>query len=81
MSTFALTHNSIKYNIQNNDYNTQYQLTCIVVHIGASIAVGHYVAYIRAGELWFKMNDSKVKTVTWSTVKRQKAYLLFFEQI
>ena len=72
---------SIEYNIQNNDYNTQYQLTGIVVHIGASIAVGHYVAYVRAGEMWFKMNDSKVRTVTWSTVKRQKAYLLFFEQI
>ena len=72
---------SIEYNIQNNDYNTKYQLTGIVVHIGASIQVGHYVSYIRAGEIWFKMNDEKVRTVSWLTVKRQKAYLLFFEKI
>ena len=72
---------SIKHNIDNNEYNTQYQLTGIVVHIGPSIQVGHYVSYVRAGEMWFKMNDDRVRTVSWLTVQRQKAYLLFFEQI
>ena len=74
-------HVSIKYNIDNNEYNTQYQLTGIVVHIGRSIQAGHYVSYVRAEGMWFKMNDDRVRTVSWLTVQRQKAYLLFFEQI
>ena len=72
---------SMKYNRDNNEYSIGYQLRGIVVHIGASIQVGHYVSYIRAGEIWFKMNDEKARTVSWLTVKRQKAYLLFFEKI
>ena len=53
----------------------------IVVHVGPSILGGHYIAYIRVGQKWFKMNDHIVSAVCWSEVRKQKAYLLFFEQI
>ena len=72
---------SIRYNIDDNEYNTQYRIVGIIVHIGQSMQVGHYVAFIRAGEKWFKMDDDIVSAVRWSTVRKQKAYLLFFEQI
>ena len=41
-----------------------------------SISSGHYLTYARAGENWFKINDT-VKAVSWQTVRRKKAYLLF----
>ena len=72
---------SIKYNIDGSEYNKQYRIMGIVVHLGSSIASGHYIAYIRAGEKWFKMNDDTVIAVCWRTVRRKKAYLLFYEQI
>ena len=72
---------SIKYNIDGDEYYTQYRIMGIVVHIGSSIAGGHYVAYVRAVENWFKMNDHIVSAVRWQTVRRKKAYLLFYEQI
>ena len=72
---------SIRYNIDGNDYNNQYRIMGIVVHIGPTILGGHYVAYIRAGQNWFRMNDHIVTAVRWSEVRKQKAYLLFFEQI
>ena len=72
---------SIKYNIDGSEYNNQYRIMGIVVHLGSSIASGHYIAYIRAGEKWFKMNDDTVSAVCWRTVRRKKAYLLFYEQI
>ena len=71
---------SIKYNIDGNVYNTQYRLMGIVVHVGSSIAGGHYISYVRAGKNWFKTNDDTVSSVLWRTVRRKKAYMLFYEQ-
>ena len=71
---------SIKYKIDNNVYNTQYRITGIVVHKGPSIAQGHYISYVRAGETWFKADDGTITGVLWSTVCRKRAYMLFYEQ-
>ena len=72
---------SIKYSVDDNEYTIQYQITGVVVHLGSSIASGHYISYVRAGENWFKINDDIVTTVRWNTVRRKKAYMLFYEQI
>ena len=72
---------SIKYGIDGDEYNKQYRIMGIVVHIGASIQGGHYVSYVHGGEKWFKMDDHIVSTVRWQTVRRKKAYMLFYEQI
>ena len=72
---------SIKYNIDGNEYNKEYRIMGIVVHTGPTIQRGHYIAYVRSGERWFQINDHIVSAVRWSTVRKQKAYLIFFEQI
>ena len=74
-------HASIKYKIDDNEYNQQYRVMGVVVHIGPSIAQGHYVCYVRAGENWMKANDETVTTVRFKSVRRKKAYLLFYEQM
>ena len=74
-----LAQASIKYHIDGDEYNTQYRIMGIVVHIGPSIAGGHYVAYVRGVENWFKMNDDTVSAVRWQTVRRKNAYLCFFK--
>ena len=74
-------HASIKYKIDDHEYTKQYRLMSIVVHIGPSIAQGHYVSYFRAGESWIKASDSTVTAVLWRTVRRKKAYMLFYEQL
>ena len=73
------TQISIRYNIDGNEYNTQYRIMGIIVHIGTSIQAGHYIAFIRAGEKWFKMNDHIVSAVQWQTVRTKKAYILFYD--
>ena len=72
---------SIRYNIDGNEYNKQYRIMGIVVHIGPTIRRGHYISYVRAGDRWFQINDHIVSAVRWSTVRKQKAYLIFLEQI
>ena len=72
---------SIKYKIDDNEYNKQYRVVGVVVHIGASIAQGHYVCYVRAGEKWMKADDETVTAVRFKNVRRKKAYLLFYEQM
>ena len=74
-------HASIKYNIDDNEYNKQYRIMGIVVHIGPSIAQGHYISYFRAGESWIKADDNTLTAVLWRTVRRKKAYMLFYEQV
>ena len=72
---------SIKYMIDNNEYNTEYRIMGIVVHKGTSISGGHYVSYVRAEENWFKTDDEKVTTVQWHTVRKKKVYMIFYERI
>ncbi|SPO05086.1 related to ubiquitin-specific protease 22 [Cephalotrichum gorgonifer] len=55
----------------------EYDLVSVVVHVG-SIDTGHYIAYCRVGEQWFKFNDHKVMLATKSEVLSSQAYLLFY---
>ena len=72
---------SIKYTTDENEYNAMYRIMGIVVHIGPSIASGHYIAYVRSEEKWFKMNDNIVSEVRWETVRSKEAYLIMYEQM
>ena len=72
---------SIIYQIDNNESNKQYRLMGMVVHIGSSIAQGHYVSYVRARENWMKADDENVTGIRFRSVRRKKAYILFYEQI
>ena len=72
---------SIKYKIGNKGHNKQYLLMGIIVHLGPSISQGHYVSYFRAGGNWMKANDETVSAIRFQSVRRKKAYILFYEEI
>ena len=72
---------SIKYKIGNKGHNKQYLLLGIIVHLGPSISQGHYVSYFRAGGNWMKANDETVSAIRFQSVRRKKAYILFYEEI
>eukprot|EP01117_Protostelium_nocturnum_P002665 TRINITY_DN1347_c0_g1_i3.p1 TRINITY_DN1347_c0_g1~~TRINITY_DN1347_c0_g1_i3.p1 ORF type:complete len:541 (+),score=164.19 TRINITY_DN1347_c0_g1_i3:36-1625(+) len=60
--------------------STIYHLSSVVEHIGGGSG-GHYINIKNFGESWFKISDSKVDQVSFSTAKNAQAYMLFYEQI
>jgi len=56
-----------------------YELMAVLVHQGQSCDSGHYLAYVRNHDEWFKCNDSEVSKVDVETVLRQQAYILIYE--
>ena len=56
-----------------------YQLTGLIVHLGSSIASGHYVGYVLIQGIWYKADDMEIVRVTWQRVSRIKAYILVYQ--
>ena len=63
------------------------RLFAIVVHLGGSSFSGHYYAFVRVGNTWYKvtlliiqMDDSYVSKCSPESVMNQQAYLLFYER-
>lgn len=56
-----------------------YCLFAVIVHLG-SMASGHYIAYLRAGQLWFKCDDKVITGVTEKEVRGSQGYLLFYNR-
>ena len=54
-----------------------YDLFAVIVHIG-KIDGGHYIAYCRRDNQWFKFDDHKVTLATEAQVLDANAYLLFY---
>lgn len=78
------SHVSIPLVLSMGEYTTaacagenNYELFGIVVHIG-SVNTGHYIAYIKKGNLWFKFDDATVTRVSQEDVSKVSAYLLFY---
>lgn len=57
----------------------EYTLCAVVEHHGEAKS-GHFVAFRRLGEAWFRVSDDHVQRVDLHTVLRANAYLLFFER-
>ena len=55
-----------------------YDLSSAIVHDGAGLNEGHYIAYIRQGDRWCLFNDDKVTLVSEGDVLNADAYLLFY---
>ncbi len=55
------------------------QLYGVVEHQG-TFEGGHYVAFVRLGGAWYRMNDSVVKRVDEADVFKAQAFLLFYER-
>jgi len=61
---------------------SSYYIRAIVVHRGATLSSGHYVAYARTiAKPWVEFDDRKCTVVNWDFVKKQNAYLLFYDQV
>jgi len=60
-----------------------YFIRAIIVHRGESLSSGHYVAYARTtrSKPWVEFDDRKCTLVDWNYVKKQHAYLLFYDQV
>lgn len=55
-----------------------YDLACVVVHQGENVHNGHYFAFCRQDNKWFRFDDEIVSATTTEDVMRQEAYLLFY---
>jgi len=66
---------------QHSENSLDFALYAVVVHVGASIRRGHYVAYVKdaRGE-WFQMDDHKTSPVSLSEVLQVQVYMLFYIQ-
>uniref|UniRef100_A0A0A9EBU8 USP domain-containing protein n=1 Tax=Arundo donax TaxID=35708 RepID=A0A0A9EBU8_ARUDO len=72
--------------------NTTYRLVGVVEHMG-SMTGGHYIAYVRAGKIggrqqqssssnsWFYASDGQVREASLHEVLNCEAYLLFYERV
>jgi ubiquitin C-terminal hydrolase len=56
-----------------------YELVGVLVHQGRSCESGHYLAYVKCHNEWYKANDSVVSKADVSTVLSQDAYILLYE--
>jgi hypothetical protein len=58
----------------------KYTLYAVVVHLdwGGSTSCGHYIAYVRRGNTWYKCDDEVVQRVHVSQVLATAPYLLFY---
>jgi len=56
-----------------------YELVGVLVHAGKRCESGHYLAFIKRGDFWYKANDEVVTKVSIDIVLKQQAYILFYE--
>lgn len=56
-----------------------YELVAVLVHVGYNVERGHYIAFVKGGSDWYKVDDSNVTRVQKEAVFCQQAYVLFYE--
>ena len=57
-----------------------YSLHAVIVHISPFSSAGHYIAFVKKGDQWFKCDDSSITPVDVGTVLRQNVYMLMYRR-
>jgi ubiquitin C-terminal hydrolase len=60
--------------------HTKYEVFAIAVHLGHSIELGHYVAFVKRNGRWFECNDESVCEVKERAALSKNAYLVFYRR-
>ena len=63
--------------------SSRYRLSALYHSLGThegSFSGGHYIAYVRLAEQWYRMSDSQVTRVDEEAVLRKQAFMLFYER-
>eukprot|EP00455_Lapot_gusevi_P036633 TRINITY_DN4079_c0_g2_i13.p1 TRINITY_DN4079_c0_g2~~TRINITY_DN4079_c0_g2_i13.p1 ORF type:complete len:232 (-),score=44.55 TRINITY_DN4079_c0_g2_i13:47-643(-) len=58
----------------------KYRLCSVICHLGTAFG-GHYIAFRRYQDKWFRISDESVSEVHIRDVLGSEAYLLFYERI
>ena len=61
----------------------QYKLCAFINHLGGfSSKEGHYIAFVKNNNSWWKYSDGRVKKVRANAIQEEakKAYILFYER-
>lgn len=65
--------------LANKSKPPSYELVGVLVHQGQSCDSGHYIAYVKSQDEWYKANDSQISKADVGTVLSQQAYILMYE--
>eukprot|EP00892_Ulva_mutabilis_P006872 jgi/Ulvmu1/4557/UM002_0285.1 len=57
----------------------RYRLKAVVVHVGTRLHGGHFICYIRVGDIWNLCDDHKIRAVDWHDVQQAEAYIVCYE--
>ncbi|MES1920380.1 Ubiquitin carboxyl-terminal hydrolase 22, partial [Bonamia ostreae] len=60
------------------DFKFKYVLSAVIEHRGF-LFEGHYIAYVKNNNNWYKCSDSKIEYSNIDEVLRTQAYILFYE--
>ena len=71
----------LNYGSLANKQRQFYRLTGVICHRGQSTSNGHYIAFVFAEDKWLKADDTTIKQVSYNTVKKKEAYLLFYMRL
>lgn len=56
-----------------------YRLFACIVHRG-QFSTGHYYAYVKKENSWYRCDDAKVDEVKQDEVMKSQAYMLFYSR-
>lgn len=77
----ALTLEHERFDSENMSPKHLYMLAAVIHHIGLLDTSGHYIAYIKHREHWFRMDDATVTAVPDAEVFKCNAYMLLYNRI
>ncbi|XP_050502753.1 ubiquitin carboxyl-terminal hydrolase nonstop isoform X1 [Diabrotica virgifera virgifera] len=61
--------------------DNRYSLFAVIIHVGPTIDIGHYVAYVRQQhDFWYKCDDDVITRANLKEVLGSEGYLLFYHK-